>query len=182
MSLDLSADPVPLLGALLAAALLGALLAERARRAWCAARLRARMDRARRREALAEALLVRAGYTVLATQVTAPCPLWYDGERHEPGVRADYLVARRGRTYVAEAKSGPRATDPTERATRRQLLEYAVVYDVDGVLLVDTESGAVSTVEFPHLARARAAWPALGAGLVMGALAGGLVVLAVTRG
>ncbi len=157
-----------LLLALGLAALVGALLAARAGRWLRAVRLRARMRRARRREELAEGLLRRAGYAVLATQVTAPCPLVCDGEALAPDVRADYLVARRGRIYVAEAKSGARATDPTERATRRQLLEYAVTYDVDGVLLVDTEAGRVSTVEFPALGRrGRGFW----AGVAVGALA-----------
>jgi hypothetical protein len=33
-------------------------------------------------------------------------------------------------------------------ATRRQLLEYRLAFDVDGVLLVDVETGEVSEVEF----------------------------------
>jgi hypothetical protein len=36
-------------------------------------------------------------------------------------------------------------------ATRRQLLEYRVAFDVDGALLVDADRGRVSTVTFPRL-------------------------------
>jgi len=158
-------------GLLAVAALVGAIVGQRVVRGWRAMRLRARMRRARVREAFAAPLLARGGYTVLASQVTAPCPILHDGELRTPDVRADYLVARRGRTYVAEAKSGPRATDPTERATRRQLLEYAVVYDVDGVLLVDTEAGTVSTVEFPGLRRPPP-WRAVALGAAVGLAAG----------
>ena len=38
-------------------------------------------------------------------------------------------------------------------ATRRQLLEYALAYDVDGVLLVDMTAGRLHQVEFPTLDR-----------------------------
>lgn len=175
---DLPSDPRMLLVALLLALAVGAWGALRVRRSWRALRLRLRMDRARRREALAEPLLERAGYAVLGAQLTATCPLLLDGERLEPTVRADYLVARRGRTYVAEAKSGPRATDPSDRATRRQLLEYTIAYDVDGVLLVDTESGVVRTVEFPTLRRG-APWPTVVSSIVLGAVLGAALVLAV---
>lgn len=167
---------VVLVAVLVAVALVGALAGQRAAQAWRAVRLRSRMRRARAREAMARPLLERAGYTVLAAQVSAPCPLLRDGERLEPLVRADYLVSRRGRTFIAEAKSGAVATDPTERATRRQLLEYAVVYDTDGVLLVDTEAGTIATIEFPGLRR-RAPWRAAGAGLAAGLLAGALLTL-----
>lgn len=156
---------------LLLALAVGAWAGLAVRRSWRALLLRVRMRRARRREALAEALLERAGYTVLGAQLTATCPLLLDGERLEPTVRADYLVARRGRTYVAEAKSGPRATDPTDRATRRQLLEYALAYEADGVLLVDTEAGIVRTVEFPAL-RGAAPWPTLLGAVGLGAILG----------
>ena len=50
---------------------------------------------------------------------------------------------------------GPQVARITHRATRRQLLEYAAVFDVDGVLLVDAEGGRIHRVEFPgrpHLA------------------------------
>ncbi|MFN7143081.1 MAG: hypothetical protein ACK4YP_04850 [Myxococcota bacterium] len=161
--------PLPYVLAVVAllGAVVGAVVFARLRRWVRAVQLRAKMRRARRREALAEGLLRDAGYDVVATQVTAPCPLLHDGEAYAPDVRADYLVERRGRLYVAEAKSGPRATDPTERATRRQLLEYAVTYDVDGVLLVDTEEGTVSTVEFPALRRT--AGPGFWGGVIVGA-------------
>lgn len=134
-------------------------------------RVNAHFVRARQREALAADLLEGAGYTILASQVTAPCPIDQDGERRVADVRADYLVQKWGRTWVAEAKSGPRATDPTERNTRRQLLEYAITYDVVGVLLVDAETGRISKVSFPHLPRDRFWW-GITLGAAIGLLAG----------
>ncbi|MDP2312937.1 MAG: hypothetical protein Q8P41_08530 [Pseudomonadota bacterium] len=150
--------------------LVGAWLAWWVPRALRRRRLGARFARSRRLEADAARLLARAGYTVLATQVTAPCVVSRDGQPLEADVRADYLVERRGRVYVAEAKSGPRATDLRDRATRRQLLEYAVTYEVDGVLLVDTEAGEVVEVGFPALAAhgTRGFWAGVAVGMVLG--------------
>jgi hypothetical protein len=150
------------------AALAGALLWAWVARTWRAARLRWRMRRARQKEALAEHILVDAGYEVLAAQVPAPTRIVCDGETLEIEVRVDYLVRRRGRIFAAEAKSGARAPDPADRGTRRQLLEYAVTYDVDGVLLVDTEEGRVIEVSFPALrTRVTGFW----SGVVVGAMA-----------
>jgi hypothetical protein len=49
---------------------------------------------------------------------------------------------------VAEVKSGKLAPRIETAATRRQLLEYRVAFDVDGVLLVDEEAGRVSEIVF----------------------------------
>ena len=46
-----------------------------------------------------------------------------------------------------------RGADLANRDTRRQLLEYAYVFGLDGVLLVDMAAGAIREVEFPGLAR-----------------------------
>lgn len=133
-------------------------------------RMRWRGARARRMEARAAGMLEAAGYTVVAEQVSGTSALLWDGERIEVEVRADYLVTRGGRTYVAEAKSGRRAPDPANRGTRRQLLEYAIAYEADGVLLVDTERGEVAEVRFPALRPAPRA--GLGWAAALGALAG----------
>lgn len=153
--------------ALLLGLVVGVLLVVQAGRLHRRLRLRWRSSRARRLEAEAARILERAGYTVLAEQVTTTCDVLRDGEPLAPTLRADYLVTRRGRTYVAEAKSGSRAPDLAERATRRQLLEYAVTYDVDGVLLVDTEAGRVVEVAFPALRRPRFGF---GHGVLVGAV------------
>jgi hypothetical protein len=76
-----------------------------------------------------------------------------DGEIREYVVRADALVKRKRRTCVAEFKGGAGSSSVTNRATRRQLLEYAVLFDVDGVLLVDADTGHIHEVEFPALER-----------------------------
>jgi len=100
-------------------------------------------------ESLAEALLGEEGYEILDRQVTHRWAMHIDGEPHEVTCRADLLVSRDGLRYVAEVKTGARASDPRHPATRRQLLEYRLAFPVDGVLLVDMESERVLHVDFP---------------------------------
>lgn len=115
--------------------------------------LRYRVARTRRTgrkgRARALALLRRAGWQVLEEEATAPGWLLLDGERREYVVRADALVRKRRRVCVAEFKGGAASSTVTHRDTRRQLLEYAHLFDVDGVLLVDADAGRIHEVTFP---------------------------------
>jgi Holliday junction resolvase-like predicted endonuclease len=125
---------------------------------WRGRRARRRMARAAAGEARAEALLERRGYTVVGRQVQHRSRLFVDGEAVPFELRADLVVARGGRRYVAEVKTGREAPRPTHPATRRQLLEYRAVLDVDGALLVDAEAERVYEVAFPAGASPRRGW------------------------
>ncbi len=104
-------------------------------------------------------LLRELGYTIVGRQVAVSYGVQIDGEPVSVGLRADYLVAHGPRRYVAEVKTGRLAPRIDTPATRRQLLEYRVAFDVDGVLLVDAESRRVRSVVFPLPAGAAAASP-----------------------
>ncbi len=125
----------------------------------------ARSARAAEGEVDAGALLEEAGYRVLARQVAGSWTVEADGEPQTFGLRADYLVDRAGRRYIAEVKTGRRATRLSNGATRRQLLEYWAAFEVDGVLLVDADLEAITEVEVDPAARlaARGAARARGA-------------------
>jgi hypothetical protein len=112
---------------------------------------RRRQRRARRGEDRAQRILRRAGFRIEADQATETWWMLVDGRDVEVQVRADYLVSRFRRTYVAEVKTGELAPDPTYPPTRRQLLEYSLAFDVDGVLLVDMEEGEILEVGFPEV-------------------------------
>lgn len=131
------------------AALVVVWLVVRLRRFLAGFRARRRGRAAVRGEVAAEALLVRAGFRVRERQVAMVFPILCDGEPLAIALRADLLVEREGRRYVAEVKTGESAPSLTTAATRRQLLEYLIAYRVDGVLLVDAERGSVHEVEFP---------------------------------
>ena len=109
--------------------------------------IRARARRAVDGELRAEPMLRQAGYEVLDRQVRGSWTVYADGEPLEIGLRADLLVTRGGRVYVAEVKTGRLAPRLDHAATRRQLLEYRMAFGVDGVLLVDAESENVTRVE-----------------------------------
>jgi hypothetical protein len=116
-------------------------------------RVRLRIGRNRRAgragERRALELLSRAGFRILDTEVTVHGVVTVDGEPVEYHVRADAVVRRFFRRYVAEFKGGPEAARIGNRATRRQLLEYAVLFDCVGVLLVDADAGEIHRVAFP---------------------------------
>ena len=140
-------------------------------RTWRRFGLRRRFQRGQKAEARAARLLVRAGYEILGEQVEAKGEVEVDGEIREFPVRGDYLVAKRGKNYVAEVKSGKRAPRVSNAKTRRQLFEYLWVYPVDGVLLVDMEEEAIHEVRWPGLSprpRTRGLGP-----LVLGVVVGG---------
>jgi hypothetical protein len=98
-------------------------------------------------EAGAFALLEREGYAVLARQVPGSWTVRADGEPVTFGLRADYLVAREGRRYIAEVKTGRLAPRLSHGPTRRQLLEYSAAFDVHGVILVDADVRTITHVE-----------------------------------
>jgi len=141
----------------LAAAGGGVAVVQTARLWWRAASVRWRLAeqsaRATAGEALAEKLLTKAGYRIEARQATRRWDVLVDGAPHEVTLRADFVVARRGRRYVAEVKTGREAPRIESPPTRRQLLEYRVAFDVDGVLLVDADGGSVHEVVFTLPAR-----------------------------
>jgi hypothetical protein len=138
-------DALPAAGFVAVGLLLG-LLAARYRVRRRVARHRAMGRRGQER---AHGILTRAGYRVIGTEVTAVGQILVDGREAEFRIRADFIVRRWFRRYVAEVKGGTESADPANRATRRQLMEYAHVFNVHGVLLVDSEAGRVRRVEFP---------------------------------
>jgi hypothetical protein len=125
------------------------LLAARALARWRSrAAARRRWVRAAAGEVEAEDLLAEHGFAIVDRQAGLVWSIECDGEPHAVELRADLLVERDGRRYVAEVKTGTSAPLLTNAATRRQLLEYCVAYQVDSVLLVDVEAQAVREVTF----------------------------------
>ncbi len=138
------APGIVLLVVALAALVVGVLIA----RWWRGATSRRRNRIAQGGEHEAERILARAGYRVVERQARAAWSMIVDGEELEIEVRADLIVSRRDRLFVAEVKTGERAPDPTHPPTRRQLLEYSLVFGADAVLLVDVPARAVRAVSF----------------------------------
>jgi hypothetical protein len=146
---DLWPLPALILGLLAAVVLLWSmLLRERGRASRASKR---RVHRAQQGEREAIDLLEAAGYRVIETQHRGRWWVEVDGEEQEVEVIADLLVERDGWRFIAEVKTGGLATDPTRPATRRQLLEYLLAFEPEGLLLVDMDAGVIHEVGFPGL-------------------------------
>ncbi|MCB9628114.1 MAG: hypothetical protein H6725_12120 [Sandaracinaceae bacterium] len=139
-------------------ALTAVLVALVARKLVRSLRARRRAARSVRGERRAAALLAAHGFRVLDAQLSLTYAPVLGGQPFPVLLRADYLVSRRGKRYVAEVKTGERAPSLAHAPTRRQLLEYSVAFDVDGVLLVDVEAGLVQDVEFPRGGLSASGW------------------------
>ena len=124
---------------------------------------------------------MRAGYTIVGRQVSGAHRLHVDGEIVEIPLRADLMVTRCGRRYVAEVKTGKRAPRVEHAETRRQLVEYRIAFDVDGALLVDMERGRIHEVE-PRLPQSTAASAKpLAVGVVIGVSVGFMLGVLASR-
>ena len=97
----------------------------------------------------AVSLLEKKGYKIIQSELPLSGFFYIDDEPSRFNVRADYLVERDGRKYLAEVKTGlaARANNST---TRRQLLEYASVTKSDTILLVDATAGKIQRIRFEN--------------------------------
>lgn len=137
-------------------------------------RLGRRFGGARNGERDSEQVLVRHGYRIVGRQVTQDVSITVDGVEVQGIVRADFIVERRRQRAVVEVKTGARAPDPTYIPTRRQLLEYAVVFPGHDILLLDVQAGDIQVVAFPGLVQPAARdslVPCLLAAFILGAVA-----------
>ena len=149
--LELPSTPWLVFTALLAVVLVVALVGWRRASTRVARANRARQRTARRAESDAERLLERHGYTILEHQPTRRWDLEINGEARQVLSRADLLVERDARLFVADVKSGAEAPKPHLPATRRQLLEYLLAFEADGALVVDMRRREIRSVAFPGL-------------------------------
>lgn len=113
--------------------------------------LRHRRKKARIYEKKAIDLLKKYGFDILDVQKSASYFIFINGRPREIKVRADVIVKKGGKVYVAEVKSGKTSPLVDIPATRRQLLEYYLVYKPAGILLVDMEQQKIKTIEYSIL-------------------------------
>ena len=62
-------------------------------------------------------------------------------------IRADLIVSKDKKKFIAEVKSG-KAASIEEINTRRQLLEYSKVFNNKNLILIDTEKNKIKKIEF----------------------------------
>lgn len=149
--------------------------------AWLALRIRDWLDRRARRyrasiaqqgERSARRWLESNGFTILEEQATRYARMRIDGAVIQFDVCADYIVERNGRTGIVEVKTGANA-HPASRSTRRQIFEYAALFDADAYVF-DANELRLHTVSFEATGRKRPLpgpfrylWWGLGAGVAL---------------
>ena len=92
-------------------------------------------------------LLKKNGYKIESFQTTAKGKLLQDDETLTFLIRADLIVSKDKKKFIAEAKSG-KAASIEEINTRRQLLEYSKVFNNKNLILIDTEKNKIKKIEF----------------------------------
>lgn len=110
--------------------------------------MRIRQRRAQRGEKDARAVLKSHGFQLIDSQVQHTWTIHVDDQPIEITLVADHIVQRKRKRFVAEVKTGAAAPSIRTASTRRQLLEYSVAFDCDGVLLVDMEARTVHEIHF----------------------------------
>ncbi len=115
---------------------------------------RKRFKRGIKLEKKAESYLINQGFSILGEQLEYKHSYFVNSEETSSILTIDYLVEKNGRLYVVEVKSGKTAISIKNRSTRRQLLEYAVAIECEGVYLLDMENEELSliTFDFPNRA------------------------------
>ena len=84
--------------------------------------------------------------------------VWFvDGQERPVRVTPDWRVRQGNRTYLVEVKTGNQA-NPNQAKIRRQLLEYALYSEDDGVIFFDATRQTAHRVEFSVPIEGKA-WP-----------------------
>lgn len=131
-----------------------------------AARARARGRGAGGRREGAADLLRQQGYAIVDARPEVELAIRVDGRARTRRVRADLLATRGRRRYAVRIRGHGGSGRVDDRATRARLLDYALAFRVDGLLVVDPERQRVRTLEvragpLPPLARLAGVTPLL---------------------
>ncbi len=92
-------------------------------------------------------LLKKNGYKIESFQTTAKGKLSQDDETINFFIRADLIVSKDKKKFIAEVKAG-KAASIEDINTRRQLLEYSKVFNNKNLILIDTEKNKIKKIEF----------------------------------
>lgn len=112
-------------------------------------RMKRRFKRGEIAEKNAVKFLRHRGYKILAAQLQETIVVYVDGQPEKSTVRADFLVRKGWKKYIVEVKSGQQGTVKLPNV-RRQLLEYKLVYQPDGILLLDMEHRNLQEIRFAY--------------------------------
>lgn len=130
-------------------------------------KIKKRISRAKKGELKAVELLKKNGFEIVDIQKEGCYTIFVDDKPYKVTVKADMIVKRGNKTFVAEVKTGESSPSLKSIDTRRQLLEYYLVYRPGGLLLVDMEKNKIKRVEYSiaknthQFSISNLMWPAL---------------------
>jgi Holliday junction resolvase-like predicted endonuclease len=110
---------------------------------------RRRLRRGLQKEKEAYKVLKKLGYKIIGNNIKYNYPLQVNEDSINVNIEIDYLVERKGKTYIIEVKSGESASQITNSSTRRQILEYSLFIKNDGIFLLDMEKEILQEITFP---------------------------------
>ncbi|MCK5808949.1 hypothetical protein KAH37_08200 [bacterium] len=116
-------------------------------------RARKRTKSGKNAEKNAEKLLKKWGYKIIDTQARRESFIKVDGSRLDYFVTPDIIAEKDGERRVIEVKSGRQAPNPKHGATRRQLIEYSLIFSEFPLYLLDMEQGKLMKIDISNLFR-----------------------------
>lgn len=127
--------------------ILGGFLFYNISKAWQSIRIKRMLANAKKAEKDAIYLLKQHGYEIIGIQVKKNIVTYINGRANPGYVKVDFIVKKNRKKYIVEVKTGQQ-TRATQSLVRRQLLEYFLVFNPYGVLLLDMERKKIQTIEF----------------------------------
>ena len=106
------------------------------------------LKRARIGETDAIKLLESEGYKIIGIQERKTIITRINGSPQKNHLTVDIIAKKKGRVYIAEVKTGKKASSPLLAGIRRQLLDYYLAYRPYGRLVVDMEKKLLHSIEF----------------------------------
>ena len=125
----------------------------------------------------AENLLLKYGFKILERRPKGTLITYINGKPNLGIIQADFLVSKKGKTFVAAIKSGEFTSAESDTALRRLLIEYNYVYKPDALLIVDMNEGRVKHVEFGLPEQKRERFILFVVGLIIVSILAGLIFI-----
>lgn len=107
-----------------------------------------RFERGIKLETEAEYFLKEKGFNIIGNQEINYHNYKVNGQNRRNKLIVDYVAEKAGKKYIVEVKSGKEAISLNNKNSRRQLIEYDLVIENDGLILLDMENKDLQFVQF----------------------------------
>lgn len=98
----------------------------------------------------AESLLQKRGFKIKNRGLQAPILTNVDGKTYSSISSVDFLVEKDNKNFIVRIHGGSISADPTDPALIRKFIESEVVYQPDGLLLLDLVDKSIQEISFTY--------------------------------